>query len=179
MVDFDLGEACPRRKLSYALADAMDLPIDPGPGTNAVKLGILDYPSEEAIDGLALAAIAGRQDELLSLFADRSSESFICLALLYRTRDGVETIKVDPCRLKRGKPIILVSADRRRAFKLDDRCILTTCPVPTRAKLARGIENAWADLRASMQNVAVDPRHWDQQPIGEPWDGGFAAAFRA
>jgi len=179
MIDFNLGGACPRRKLSYALAEALDLPIDPGPGTNALKLAILDHLSEEAIDDLALAAIASRQDKLLSLFADRGSESLICLALLYRTREGVEIITVEPCRLKRGKPIMLVSVDRRRAFKLDDRCILTTCPVPPRAKLARGVEHAWADIRASLQNVVVDPRHWDLQPIGKPHDGGFAAAFSA
>lgn len=177
MIDFDLGGACPRRRLSYALAEALDLPIDPGPGTNALKLGVLDHPSDEALNTLAMAAIDGRQDELLSIFADRSSDSFICLALLYRTRDGVEEIMVEPCRFKRGKPILLVSADRRRAFRLDERCIMTTCPVPPRAKVARGIEHAWSDIRAAMKTVSIDQGNWEQRYIGDPPKSRLAAVW--
>lgn len=165
MIHFDPGGACPRRKLAYALAEALGLPVDPGSGTNAVKMGVLDYPSDEAIDSLALAAIHGRQDEVLTVFANRDPSSFICLALLYRTREGVETIMVEPCRLKRGKPIMLVSADRRRAFKLDERCILTTCPVPPRAKVARGIARAWEDIQAAMRRVVLDPEQWEAGPL--------------
>ena len=165
MIHSDLGGACPRRKLAYALAEALGLPVDPGPGTNAVKMGVLDYPSDEAIDSLALAAIHGRQDEVLALFANREPSSFICPALIYRTAEGVDTLKVEPCRLNRGKPIMLVSADRRRAFRLDERCILTTCPVPPRAKLARGIAHAWEDIQAAMRRVVVDPEQWEAGPL--------------
>lgn len=177
MIDFDLGGACPRRRLSYALAEALDLPLNPGPGTNALKLGVLDHPSDEAIDTLAMAAIDGRQDELLSLFADRSSESFICLALLYRTRDGAEAIMVEPCRLKRGKPILLVSTDRRRAFRLDERCIITTCPVPPRAKVTRGIEHAWSDIRAAMRTVSMDHGNWEQGNLRDPHEGRLSTVW--
>ena len=112
------------------------------------------------------AAIVARQDSLLAIFADDGTSACSGLALIYRTRDGVRIMQVEPCRLSRSKPIILVTTDRRHAFRLDKRCLLRSCAVPSRAKVERGVERAWEDIRAAMLTVEVDPAQWESSYVG-------------
>ena len=97
----------------------------------------------------------------MALFAN--DQTSICggLALIYRTKDGAQIMQVEPCRLNRSKPIIVVTTDRRQTFRLDKRCLLRPCAVPSRAKVERGVERAWADIRAAMHTVDVDPEQWE------------------
>lgn len=161
MIHFDLGGVCPRQKLTCALSKALGLPTEPGPGTDALAIGTMDYPSEEAIAMVARAAMQARQDILMAMFADETNDICAGLALIYRTREGARVMEVEPCRLARDKPMILVTKDRHHAFRLDERCILTARPMPPRAKTERGVTRAWDDIRATMGNIAVDPEQWE------------------
>ena len=110
---------------------------------------------------VARAAMKARQDSVLALFADERTSTCAGLALIYRTKDGAQVMQVEPCRLRRSKPMVLVTTDRRLAFRLDKRCLLTTCAVPPRAKAERGIECAWDEIRTAMRKVEVDPAEWE------------------
>lgn len=110
-----------------------------------------------------------------------NDQTSICggLALIYRTRDGAQIMQVEPCRLSRSKPIILVTTDRRHAFRLDKRCVLRSCAVPSRAKVERGVERAWADIRAAMHTVDVDPEQWEASYFSLFTDAQAFADFMA
>ena len=60
MIDLDIGGACPRQQLTYALSQALGLPIDLGAGTDALTIGTMDYPSEPALEMVARAAMQAR-----------------------------------------------------------------------------------------------------------------------
>lgn len=161
MIDLDIDGACPRQRLTYALSQALGLPTDPGAGTDALAVGTMDYPSEPALEMVARAAMKARQDSLMALFADDRTSTCAGLALVYRTREGARIMQVEPCRLRRGKPMVLVTTDRRHAFRLDQRCLLTSCAVPPRTKVERGVEQAWKDIRTAMLSVELDPEQWE------------------
>ncbi|BDI60136.1 hypothetical protein [Qipengyuania nanhaisediminis] len=161
MIDLDIGGACPRQAWTYALSQALGLPTAPGAGTDALTVGTMDYPSEPALEMVARAAMKARQDSVLALFADERTSTCAGLALIYRTKDGAQVMQVEPCRLRRSRPMVLVTTDRRHAFRLDKRCLLTSCAVPSRAKVERGVEHAWDEIRAAMRTVEVDPAQWE------------------
>lgn len=162
MIDLDMGGACPRQRLTCALSQALGLPTAPGAGTDALAIGTMDNPNEQALEMVGRAAIVARQDSLLAIFADDGTSACSGLALIYRTRDGVRIMQVEPCRLQSGKPVALVTTDRRFAFRLDARCVLTTQAVPSRAKVDRGVARAWDDIRTVMRTVDVDPEEWEE-----------------
>ncbi|MDT0576951.1 hypothetical protein RM533_12305 [Croceicoccus sp. F390] len=74
---------------------------------------------------------------------------------------------------------MLVTTDRRYAFRLDKRCVLITCAVPSRAKVERGVERAWDDIRAAMRTVEIDPAHWEASYFGLFTDAQAFADFMA
>ena len=161
MIDLDIGGACPRQPLTCALLQALGLPTDPGAATDALTVGTMDYPSEPALEMVARAAMKSRQDSVLAMFANEQTSSCAGLALIYRTKDGAQVMQVEPCRLGRSKPMVLVTTDRRNAFRLDKRCLLASCAVPSRAKVERGVERAWDEIRAAMRTIEVDPAQWE------------------
>ncbi len=179
MIDLDTGGACPRQQLTCALSQALGLPTDPGAGTDALAIGTMDYPSEPALEMVARAAMRLRQDSLMALFADDQTTTCAGLALLYRTTDGAQIMQVEPCRLRRSKPMVLVTTDRGHAFRLDKRCLLTSCGAPSRAKVERGVERAWEDIRAAMRTVEVDPAQWEAGYFGLFTDAQAFADFMA
>lgn len=161
MIEFDLGGACPRQKLVLALGEGLGLPTSPGPGTDALNIGTMDYPSEQAIEMVARAAMQSRQDTLMAMFADQATDACAGLALIYRTREGARVMEVEPCRLASAKTMLLVTKDRRSAFALDERCILSSHPVPPRTKIERGVSRAWEDIRLAMRLIEPDPDAWE------------------
>jgi hypothetical protein len=161
MIEFDLGGACPRQKLVLAIGEGLGLPTTPGPGTDALNIGTMDYPSEEAIEMVARAAMQARQDTLMAMFADQTTQVCAGLALIYRTREGARVMEVEPCRLEPAKPLLLVTRDRRSAFALDERCILSSRSVPSRAKIERGVRRAWEDICLAMRRIQPDPDAWE------------------
>ena len=177
MIDLDTGGACPRQQLTYALSQALGLPTDPGAGTDALTIGTMDYPSEPALEMVARAAMKERQDSLMAMFANDQTSTCAGLALIYRTKDGAQIMQVEPCRLRGRKPVLLVTTDRRHAFRLDKRCVLRSCAVPSRAKVERGVERAWEDIRAAMLTVEVDPAQWESSYVGLFTDAQAFADF--
>lgn len=177
MIDLDSGGACPRQPLTYALSQALGLPTDPGAGTDALSVGTMDYPSEPALEIVARAAMQARQDSLVALFANEQTSACAGLALIYRTTDGAEVMQVEPCRLRRSKPVVLVTTDRRYAFRLDQRCLLRSCAVPSRGKVERGVERAWNDIRAAIRKVEIDPAQWEVGRFGLFTDPQAFAGF--
>lgn len=137
MFDLDIGGACPRRPLGFALLEAMGAPTEPGSGTGAFSVGTLDYPSPEGFELLARAMIRARQDSVFAMFADAQTNRCGGLALIYRTNEGATILEVEPCRLKRQRPMILVTRDRSQAFQLDERGIVTARPVPPKGVARR------------------------------------------
>ena len=75
--------------------------------------------------------------------------------------------------------MILVTIDRRRAFRLDKRCILTSRPAPSRAKGVRGVTRAWDDIRGAMRTIEVDPAEWEEGHFGLFTDAQAFADFMA
>lgn len=179
MIDLHIGGACPRQPLTLALLQGMGIPAEPAPGTDAFSIGTLDYPSEAAIELIARAAMATRQDSLMALFAD--TETSLCggLALIYRTLNGVSVFQVEPCRLKQDQPMILITRDRSKAFALNERFILTTRPVPPAARIRRGIDLAWAEIKAAIRTMEVDPAHWESGDFAIFGDAQAIADFLA
>ena len=179
MIEFDLGGACPRQKLALAIGEGLGLPTTPGPGTDALNIGTMDYPSEQAIEMVARAAMQARQDTLMAMFADQATHVCAGLALIYRTREGARVMEVEPCRLESEKPMLLVTPDRRSAFALDERCILSSRPAPQRAKIERGVRRAWEDIRLAMRRIEPDPDAWEEGYFTLFGDAQSFADFRA
>lgn len=161
MIDLDFGGACPRQPLTLALLQGLGMPVEPGPGPDAFSIGTLDHPSEAALEMVARAAMATRQDSLLALFADQRTSHCGGLALIYRNREGVNILQVEPCLPQHGRPMILVTRDRTRAFGLDERFILTARTLPSSTKIERGIDRAWIEIKAAMRTLEVDPDAWE------------------
>lgn len=61
--------------------------------------------------------------------------------------------KVEPCIVRPGAPMILVTADRTRAFIMEDGN-LVDCAVPRPARTKQGIARGWAELVRRM-NASV------------------------
>lgn len=179
MIDLDIGGACPRQPLTLALLEGLGMDVDPGPGTDTFTIGTADHPSLEAIEMIARATLASRQDSLFAMFDDTETSICTALALIYRTRSGASVMQVEPCRSKQGRPMILVTTDRTKAFSLDERQILTSVPVPPRAKTERGIKRAWDEIRASMRTLKIDPAHWESANFNLFTDARAFADFLA
>jgi len=56
---------------------------------------------------------------------------------------------------------------------------LRSCAVPSRAKVERGVERAWQDIRAAISTVEVDPEQWEAGYFSLFTDAQAFAGFMA
>lgn len=150
------GGACPARPLTYALPRAIMYPHAP-----------YDVPLENC--DLSVSAFRGDVCELVPFFiktvvntgrphlvADfEVAAPTMCrsLCLFMQVQQGIMVGKVEPCIVRRGAPMILVTADRTRAFVREDGK-LVDCQVPRPARTKQGIARGWAELIRRM-NASV------------------------
>lgn len=157
MIDITLtGGACPARPLTYALPRALAYPRS----ADDVQLENCD---------LAVIAFQGDVRELVPLFlqtvvntgrphlvADfEVTAPTMCrsLCLFMQVQEGIMVGKVEPFILRPGAPMILVTADRTRAFAMKDGK-LVDCQVPRPTRTKQGIARGWAELIRRM-NASV------------------------
>ena len=150
------GGACPARPLTYALPRALAYPRSAD-----------DVPLENC--DFAVTAFRGDTRELVPLFVQtvvntgqphlvadfEVAAPAICrsLCLFMQVEEGIMVGKVEPCIPRPGAPMILVTADRTRAFVTKDGK-LVDCQVPRPARTKQGIARGWAELIRRM-NASV------------------------
>jgi hypothetical protein len=158
MIDITLaGGACPARPLTHALPRAMMYPHAP-----------YDVPLENC--DFAVTAFRGDVRELVPLFVQtvvntgrpylvadfEVAAPSVCrsLCLFMQVQEGIMVGKVEPCIVRPGAPMILVTADRTRAFTMSGDGKLVDCAVPRPNRAKRGIARGWAELIRRM-NASV------------------------
>ena len=159
MRNLNLGGACPRRPITHALPRAMMHPTDPADVVlGNCDLGVFAFSGTyaECIEVMADAAIDKRRPWLAATFADDVSPQLRGLLLMRPSQGQIHIGLVEPCILRPGEPMLLVSADRQNALALDVAGSLVERPVPPPAKLAKGIERAWAELGRRMLAVTTE-----------------------
>lgn len=153
MKNIDIGGACPRRPLTHAIPRAMMHPteaVDVAIGDCELGVFATNGTISESISALGIVAIDNRRSWLAATFADNVSTQLRGLLLMRPMAGHMYVCLVDPCLLRAGTPTILVSADRKQAFEMDEVGRLVERPVPPQTKLQKGIERAWADLTRRM-----------------------------
>lgn len=159
MKNLNIGGACPRRPLTHAIPRAMmhpTAPVDVALGDCELGVFATNGTFGDSISALASVAIDRRRSWLAATFADDVSTQFRGLLLMRPLGNQLYVCRVDPCLLRAGTPMILVSTDRTQAFELDAAGCLVERPVPSEAKLQKGIERAWADLTRRMRAVTTE-----------------------
>lgn len=161
MINLDLGGACPRRPLTYVLPRAMIHPN--GPADASLKgFGLSVIASNGSLlEGTAMMsgiAIKSGKPWLLANFPDERTSICDGLVLHRPHRDKFEVGMVEPCLLRSGCAMILVAADRSRAYRADPQGNLVECAVPRPARAAAGVERAWDELKRRMHAVLEGKR---------------------
>lgn len=154
MIDLTDVGACPRRPLTYALSRAMKYPNAP----NDVPLGECDLgvvatggSMAEGIEVLSDVALRSGRSWLMAGFANDVTTVCCGLVLLRPVDTGILIGAVEPCLLRPGAPMILVSTDRRRGFEMTAAGQLVDRPVPRPARVKEGVERAWDELICRMR----------------------------
>lgn len=179
MIDLNLGGACPRRPLTYALARAMkypNAPIDVPLGDCDLGVVASNGSLAEGIEVLGDFALRSGRSWLMANFADNITTECRDLVLLRPVDEGILVGTVEPCMLRPGGPMILVSADRTRAFEMTAAGQLVDRPVPRPARVKEGIERAWAELIRRMRlltNASLQFRHESWEIHLMPSDATF------
>lgn len=154
MIDLTDVGACPRRPLTYALCRAMkypNAPIDVLLGECNVGVVASNGLLAEGIEMLGNVALRSGRSWLIANFADDITTECRDLVLLRPVDEGILIGSVEPCLLRPGAPMLLVSADRTRAFEMTAAGQLVDLPVPRPARVKEGIEHAWAELIRRMR----------------------------
>lgn len=158
MKNLKLGGACPRRPLTHAIPRAMMHPTGPIDATlGDCELGVFAFSGTypDCIKVLSGVAIDKRRPWLAVTFADDVSTQLRGLLLMRPMGKQLYVCLVEPCLLRAGTPMVLVSADHMLAYEMDTHGRLVERPVPPQAKLKKGIERAWADLTRRMLAVTT------------------------
>ncbi|WP_296720989.1 hypothetical protein [Erythrobacter sp.] len=154
MIDLNLGGACPRRPLTYALARAMkypNAPIDVPLGDCDLGVVASNGSMAEGIEVLGDVALRSGRSWLMARFADDITTECRDLVLLRPVDEGILIGTVEPCLLRPGAPMILVSTDRTRAFEMTAAGQLVDRPVPRPAQVSGGTARAWDELIRRMR----------------------------
>jgi hypothetical protein len=166
MIDLNIGGACPRRAISYALPRALvcpsgppdaQLPV-PGFGVVAVNGNL----HEGVVMFSRIAAQTGRTWLMAGFANDHTS---ICrdIVLMRPALMGVEITTVHPFIEKDGAAMILLSACATRAFAFDEYGQISDVPPPPRASVSRGADQGWRELKRRMKASAMGDDFWPHE----------------
>ena len=154
MIDLNLGGACPRRPITYALPRAMKArhaPLDGELGHCELGVVAANGTISEGIEVLGDIALRHGRTWLMASFADIHTTLCRGLVLLHPTDGGILIGLVEPCLVRPGAAMILVAEHRSCAFAMDAAGVFAECPVPRPAKAKEGIARGWADLKRRMR----------------------------
>lgn len=149
MIDLKNVGACPRRPMTFALPRAMkypNAPVDVPLGDCDLGVVAANGEMEEGIEVMGRVALRSGRNWLLANFENNYTTLCRGLVLLRPVNAGLLIGMVEPCLLRAGAPMILVSADRTRAFEMTAGGRLVDRPVPRPARVKEGIERAWNEL---------------------------------
>jgi hypothetical protein len=152
------GGACPARPLTFALPRAMmhpHAPCDVPLGT--CDLAVIAFRGEvrEMVPFFLNTLVKTGRPHLVADFEVTAPTMCRSLCLFAPVTQGIMVSMVEPCILRTGAPMILVTVDRTRAFIMQGGK-LVECEVPRPARTKRGIERGWAELIRRM-NASVTP----------------------
>lgn len=153
------GRACPARPLTYALPRAMQYPNAPlDVPLDGCKLSVVASRGDvsNVLDFLARSTMRCDRPVVLANFDEVSTARCRGLYIFVPMGGGILIGQVEPCILRDGAPLILVAADRTRAFATDGQGELVECKVPGPARATQGIARGWAELIHRM-NASVTP----------------------
>ena len=166
MIDLNIGGACPRRAITYAMPRALvcpsgplDAPL-PVPGFGVVAVNGNLHEGVTMFSGIA--AKTGRT-WLMAGFADDYTSICRDIVLLRPTLMGVEITTVHPFIEKDGAAMILLSACATRAFAFDERGQISDVPTPSRSRASRGADRGWGELKRRMRASAVGHEFWPHE----------------
>lgn len=150
------GGACPARPLTFALPRALAYPrsADDVPLENC-DLAVTAYHGDvrDLVPLFIKTVLNTGQPHLVADFEVAAPTICRSLCLFMQVAEGIMVGKVEPCIVRSGAPMILVTADRTRAFVMEDGK-LVDCAVPRPARTRQGIARGWAELIRRM-NASV------------------------
>jgi hypothetical protein len=175
------GGACPARPLTHALPRALAYPrsADDVPLENC-DLSVIAFQGDvrELMPWFIKTVVNTGRPYLVADFEVAAPSICRSLCLFMQVEQGIMVGKVEPCIVRPGAPMILVTADRTRAFIMEDGN-LVDCAVPRPARTKQGITRGWAELIRRMNaSVTADGafRHASWEVHLSPL--AAAAAFR-
>lgn len=151
------GGVCPARPLTYALPRALAYPrsADDVPLENCdLAVTVFQGDVRELVPLFVRTVVNTGQPHLVADFEVAAPTTCRSLCLFMQVAEGIMVGKVEPCIVRSGAPMILVTADRTRAFAMKDGK-LVDCQVPRRARTKQGITRGWAELIRRM-NASVN-----------------------
>jgi hypothetical protein len=131
-------------------------PVDVPLGNCELAVAAINGEMSEAIEFMGKVALRSGRNWLLANFEDDFTALCRGLVLLRPVDAGILIGMVEPCLLRAGAPMILVSVDRTRAFEMTAGGRLADRPVPRPARVNEGIELAWNKLIRQMRAVTKD-----------------------
>ena len=159
MIDLKNVGACPRRPITFVLPRAMkypNAPVDAPLGDCDLGVVAANGEMEEGIEVMGRVALRSGRDWLLANFEDNYTALCRGLVLLRPVDAGLLIGMVEPCLLRAGAPMVLVSADRTQAFEMTAGGRLVDRPVPRPARVKEGIERACNELNRRMRALTTD-----------------------
>ncbi len=138
----------PCEALMRALSAEMGFQENTNTATGAL-FGTVDDVTDRTFLGLACLAEEQRCDLVLSMWPNQDSNAPACLVVFFRTAAGVEMAPVHPASLRDDKALVLISADRRSIFALNDKHQLFRRPCSPSARIERAVKRGQARLAAA------------------------------
>ena len=150
--------------LAAALAKLMRLPPH-RPGTKFRVGAMLVNKGDPAFENLMRMAGGAGVDYLLAL-SKRQRDGSIRrgLALITTVRNATVAQAVEPARISPGQPVVLVSTDRRHAWRLRDGALVSVA-MPPLHKVERGIEAVTAEVGAMVEEAVASNSRYVAIPL--------------
>jgi len=157
-------EAAQHRMMTAVLAKLMQLPPT-GTRTHFTVASALLNEGDPAFERLMHSTADAKVDMLIAIVERcRGGASAQRLVLITTTDNVTIAQEVDPARIALGQPVVLVAADRRRAWQLR-RGRLEAVKLPSPQAIESGIKAAIAEIGDLLAEAALTPSDFAVQPI--------------